>query len=199
MERLFRAIRHVEEFILAWSILGIALLTVANVLSRSLLGFSLAFAEELSQFLIIAVTFTGLSYAAGRGRHIRMTAIFDQLPRRGRKVLVVIISATTSLLLLGLAVYAVEYVATVRFLGTVSPVLRVPLFLVYAIVPLGLLLAALQYGLTTVRNLTTSQVFLSFDQRGGYADADSVAPMDSGQSQAGPAPITPSRAPSRGQ
>ncbi len=168
MARLFRAIRHVEEFVLAWSILGIAALTVANVVSRSLLGFSLAFAEELSQFLIIAVTFTGLSYAAGRGRHIRMTAVFDQLPQVGRKILIIVISGTSSLLLFVLAGYALQYVATVRFLGTVSPVLQVPLFLIYAIVPLGLLLGAVQYGLTTARNLTTSQVYLSFDQQGGY-------------------------------
>jgi TRAP-type C4-dicarboxylate transport system permease small subunit len=164
----FRALRRVEQFVLAWSILAIAALTVANVICRSLLGFSLAFAEELSQFLIIAVTFVGLSYAAGRGRHIRMTALYDQLPARYRRLMMIVISATTSLLLLVLAVWAVRYVATVRFLGTVSPALQVPLFLVYAIVPLGLLLAAVQYALTAWRNLRSRDVYLSFDRRDQY-------------------------------
>jgi TRAP-type C4-dicarboxylate transport system permease small subunit len=132
------------------------------------LGFSLAFAEELSQFLIIAVTFVGLSYAAGRGRHIRMTALCDQLPRRWRRRLMILISASTCLLLLVLAGFALHYVGTVCFLGTVSPVLQVPLFLIYAIVPVGLLLAAMQYALTAWRNATSGDVYLSYDRRDEY-------------------------------
>ena len=168
MARIFRAIRRIEELVLAWSVVTIALLMVANVICRSLLGFSLAFAEELSQFLIIAVTFVGLSYAAGHGRHIRMTAIYDQLPERWRKIMMIMISATTCLLLMVLAGYALRYVATVHFLGTVSPVLQVPLFIVYSVVPLGLLLAAMQYGLTTARNIVSREVYVSFDRRDEY-------------------------------
>ena len=168
MAIVFRAIRRIERFVLAWSILAIAALTVANVLCRSLLGFSVAFAEEISQFLIVAVTFVGLSYAAGRGRHIRMTAIYDQLPQNARKGLCVFISATTSLLLLVLAVYAMRYLMTVHFLGTVSPVLQVPLVAVYALAPLGLFLAAVQYGLTTWRNLRSEGIYLAYDRLDTY-------------------------------
>ena len=71
----------VEEAILSGGILVIAFLTIANVFCRTFLGFSLAFAEEVSQFLIILVTFVGLSYGAAQGRHIRMTALYDELPR----------------------------------------------------------------------------------------------------------------------
>ena len=67
----------VEEFILSGGILVIAALTIANVFCRTFFGFSLAFAEEVSQFLIVLITFVGLSYGASQGRHIRMTAIYD--------------------------------------------------------------------------------------------------------------------------
>jgi C4-dicarboxylate transporter DctQ subunit len=169
MERLFQSIRRIEEFVLAWSILAIAGLAVANVICRALLGFSLAFAGELSQFLMIAVTFVGLSYAAGHGRHIRMTALYDQLSPHWRKSLSIVISGSTCLLLLLLAVLAIRYIATVHFLGAVSPVLRVPLYLVYSIVPWGLALASAQYGLTTARNLRSRELYLSFDRRDEYA------------------------------
>ena len=137
----FRALRKVEELVLAWGIILMAALTVLNVFSRSLFGNSLAFAEELSQFLIILVTFVGLSFGASRGRHIRMTAIYDQLSDRWRKGLMVLIATTTSLLMFALAVYAVDYVLTVQELGTVSPALQVPLYLIYMAAPLGFVLS----------------------------------------------------------
>lgn len=168
MVRIFHALRRIEEFVLAWSIIAIAVLLVGNVICRSVFGFSLAFAEELARFLMIAVTFVGLSYAAGRGRHIRMTAFYDQLPARWRKGLMVMISATTCLLLLVVAGYAVRYMATVHFLDTRSPVLQVRLVAVYLFVPLGLVSAAVQYGLTAAKNLRERDVYLSFDQRDEY-------------------------------
>lgn len=164
----FRAIQKVEATILAWGIILIAALTIFNVASRSLFGISLAYVEELSQFLIILVTFVGLSYGASRGRHIRMTALYDQLPLRWRKGLMVVIASSTSLLLFVLAWYAVRYVRTVAELGTVSPALQVPLYLVYCAAPLGLVLAGVQYALTVVRNLREQEVYLSYDKKDEY-------------------------------
>lgn len=165
---LFRVIQRIEETLLSWSILIMAGLTIANVFSRTLFGESLAFTEELSQFLIVVVTFIGLSYAASRGRHIRMTAIYDQLSPRWRKILMTFSSGFTGFLMLLLAVYSFRYIQTVRFLESVSPVLQVPLYLVYLIVPLGLLLAAVQYALTVARNCISPGVYLSFDVKDEY-------------------------------
>lgn len=166
--RLFRWVRHVEEWLIASAVLGVAALTIANVVCRSLLGFSLASAEELSRFLIILITFLGIGYAAGRGRHIRMTALYDQFGRRARKALMIFIAGTTCLLMILLAWYSARYVGTVRSLGTSSPVLQVPLAIVYSVAPLGFLLAALQYALAVVRNLCEQDVYLSFDLKDEY-------------------------------
>ena len=165
-ERISRFVEIVEELCLAGGILGIAGLTIANVLARSLFSRSIVFAEEVSQFLIILVTFVGLGYAAAKGRHIRMTAIYDQLPERARKVLMQIITCTTAALLFYLAYLGIDYAAgTVRTLGSVSPALRVPLWIVYLAAPLGFSLAALQYVLAFVKNLTEDGVWLSFDRK----------------------------------
>jgi C4-dicarboxylate transporter DctQ subunit len=168
----FRVVQRMEELVVAGGILVIAGLTVANVISRTLFGASLAFAEELSQFCIILVTFVGLGYAASRARHIRMTALYDQLGDRLRKALQVLICASTAALLLLLSWYALQYVETVRALGTVSPTLRVPLFLVYLAAPLGLALGGLQYALATWRNLRAppGEVYLSFEHRDDYEE-----------------------------
>ncbi|MEX0819607.1 MAG: TRAP transporter small permease [Pirellulaceae bacterium] len=164
-----RAIQRVEEAVLSGAILVIAGLTILNVICRSVFGFSLAFTEEVSQFCIIIVCFVGLGYAASKGRHIRMTAIYDQLPPATRKVFMVVITISTALLMFTLSWYALRYVVTVHELGGIYPALRVPFYLVYAIAPVGLFLAGVQYGLAAVRNLISKDIYLSFEMKDEYA------------------------------
>ena len=165
-----RIIQRVEEVLLSASILTIAALTILNVVCRSILGFSLAFTEEVSQFCIIFVCFIGLSYAASKGRHIRMTAIYDQLSPAMKKAFMVVITISTALIMLSLSWYAVQYVVTVYQLGGIYPALRVPFYVVYAIAPIGLFLAGLQYALAAARNLTSQAVYLSFEKKDEYEE-----------------------------
>lgn len=171
VEQLARVVTKIEEVLLAGGILGIAGLTIANVLTRTLFGHSLVFAEEISRFLIIVVTFLGLGYAAAQGRHIRMTAIYDQVPERSRKALRMFITGTTALLLFYFGYLSVRYaVGTVRELGSVSPALSVPLWIVYLAVPLGFVLAGIQYVLAFVKNLTSPGIWLSFEKKDEYEE-----------------------------
>ena len=162
---------RVEESLLASAILLIAVLQIVNIFCRTVLGFSLAIAEELTQFCIIAVCFIGLSYAASKGRHIRMTAIYDQLNQQWRKALMLLITAFTGLILLVLTYYAADYVITVYQLGGIYPASRVPFFLVYGIAPIGLGLSALQFILAAVQNLLESDVYISAEVKDEYTVA----------------------------
>lgn len=170
MRRFFHVIHKIEEWLLASAMIAMAGLVIANVISRTVFDRSLAFAEELSQFLIILVCFIGLSYGASQGRHIRMTALYDQFGRRGQKILMLVISAVTAALMFLLAWYSVHYIRMVYELHTVSPVLRVPLYLVYLSVPIGLVLGGIQYVLTFWRNLQERDVYLSFEKKDEYEE-----------------------------
>jgi len=167
---LFLVIQRVERALLGTAILAIAALTCTNVVTRTAFGISLAAAEELTRMLMLVVTFVGLSYAASQGRHIRMSALYDQLPERWRKGVMVSNAATTSLLLAALTVWSVQYIDTMRVLGTASSALQLPLYLVYLVAPLGLALAATQYALVVVRNLMSDGVWVAFDVRDQHDD-----------------------------
>jgi len=172
LRSVFKAITRVEEICLAGGILGIALLTIGNVLLRMTTGRSLLFAEEVSRFLIVLVTFMGIGYGASQGRHIRMTAFYDALRPRARKGVMLLITASTSALMFALAWLAFSYVlGTVRQLGAVSPVLQVPRYLVFLVAPVGLLLGAVQYLLTFVKNLRSPETWVAFDVLDGYEAA----------------------------
>jgi len=173
-ERIDRRMEAVERAVLAWGIIAMAVLLIANVIGRNLLGHSLAFAEELAQILVILVTFLGVGYGVRHARHIRMSALYDQLAGRPRKVLLTTTHVGTGLLLLVLAWYAGQYVAGTYRAGSVTPALRIPWFAVYVWVPLGLAVGGVQYLLGALRNLTAPGLHASFQREEAYEEPESV-------------------------
>ena len=168
LARLDRGVETVERWVLAGGVLGMAAVGIANVFARNVLGHSLTFAAEVSQLLVVLVTFLGIGYGVRHARHIRMAAFYDQLSGRWRKGLMVLICLGTAALLFTLAVLAVGYVVELAGRGRVTAALRLPLYWVYVWVPVGFLLGGLQYLLAAVRNLTSPGVHLSFQQKEAY-------------------------------
>ncbi|MGH0033868.1 MAG: TRAP transporter small permease [Myxococcota bacterium] len=162
-----RGLLQAEKAILGLGVLGIAVVSIVNVLARNLLGGSLSFVEEVSQALMIWITFAGVGLGARRARHIRMAAFYDQLRGARRKLAWMFISAGTSALLLALAWLAFRYVVDTRSIGGVTPALRIPLWIVYSMAPIGLALGAVEYALTFARNLTAEGVHASVDLEEG--------------------------------
>lgn len=160
-------VRRVERVLIGAAVLVMAALTIANVVARNLFGANLAAVEELNEFLIVLITFVGLSHAAGLGRHIRMTALHDQCGPRLRRRVLIVVSALTAAVLLTLAYHAARYAWGVE---RVSPVLGVPLRWVYLCAPLGLALAGVQYLLALLRNLTDDGPWIAYERRDEYAD-----------------------------
>ena len=149
-----------QEGVLAGSILLMSALGIANVAARNLLGESLAAADELSQALLVVLTFAGIAVGGRHARHIRMSALVDALPPTLRKPLWCAVAAGTALALGALALFAFEYVRLVAASGRVTPALRIPIVAIYAIAPLGLLAGALEYALIVRRNLRSTSLHL---------------------------------------
>lgn len=172
LSTLDKGIAGFEALILAYGVILMALNSVVNVLGRTFFQQSLYFSEELNQFLIVLITFVGMGYASRKGRHIRMSAIYDQLGERGRKVLMILICAITAAVMFVLAWYSYGYVARVAKLGKVTPALQVPLYMTYIWVPIGFAITGIQYSLAVVRNLREKEVYMSYEHIDTYDDVD---------------------------
>jgi C4-dicarboxylate transporter DctQ subunit len=170
-----KGIARFEAVVLAVGIILMAANSIANVVGRFVFAQSIYFSEELNQFLIVLVTFVGIGYAARKGRHIRMSAVYDQFGDRGRKVLMIIIAATTACVMFALAWFSYEYVARLASLGKVTPSLQVPLYLTYLWVPVGFVITGIQYALTVVQNLGSEDVWISYEQVDSYEEVESAS------------------------
>ncbi|USG62430.1 TRAP transporter small permease [Sneathiella marina] len=165
IEAIDGVIAKLEQFIMAIGVILMAINTIANVISRFIFNHSIIFAEELNSIFILLVTFAGIGFAARHGRHIRMSAISDALPKQARKILMIVIAAITSVLLLVLAWYAIQYIISLQAKGRVYPALGIPIYVSYLWVPIGLGVTGIQYGLTFLINLREKEIYLSTDLR----------------------------------
>lgn len=170
--RIDLAIARLEAVLLASGVLLMALNTVANVIGRYIFGSSLFFTEELNSILIILVTYAGISYAARHGRHIRMSAIYDTLPPKARKAMMILISSVTAVFMFGLAWYSLQYLLTSAGQGRLLSALQIPVWWTLVWVPLGFALTGLQYALTAVKNILEKDIYLSTLVLEGYGQDD---------------------------
>jgi len=133
-----------EQFALVAGIAGMAIVSVANVISRNTIGTSLQFANDVTQLLLVLVTFMGIGIGARNARHIRVSAIHDLLPKRAQKVLLIIVGFGTSALLFFLAHLGWAYATSVQRSCRVLPEIlgQMPLWLGLA----AILTAAVLFG-----------------------------------------------------
>lgn len=156
-----------EVATLCFVIFALAVLLIANVIAREFFQ-SLYFAEEISQFLVIFITFVGLSYGVRKGSHIRMAAVFDLMKEKTKKLLILITSAVSTLLMFFMGYQAIIYVLKAYSLAQVTPALRAPQWIFIAIVPVGFFFAGIQYILMFIKNTSTKEVWISPEVKSEY-------------------------------
>ncbi|WP_085907325.1 TRAP transporter small permease [Kiloniella majae] len=162
-EKINKLTETLEKLVVFSAILLMMINSTANAIGRYAFDKSLYFSEELNQFLIVTITFIGFAYAVRMGRNIRMTALYDTFGPVAKKVVSTLISLTTAMLMFYLAYKAVFYVVELHEINRLSPALQLPVYTVYAIIPLGLGVAGLQYLIAFLMNVTHKEIYLSYD------------------------------------
>ncbi len=160
-----------EVSILVTCVAALAVLLITNVLARTFFQ-SIYFAEEISQFLVMLITFTGVSYAVRKARHIRMGAFLDAMPPPVEKIFIIIISAISALVMAIMAWASWEYLTNAMDMSHKTPALRMPKWTFYVIIPIGFGLACLQYIRTILKNIIEDDPWQSPDQQSEYEDEE---------------------------
>ena len=164
-------VNGVEVSILVFCVAALGILLIANVFARTFFQ-SIYFAEEISKFLVMLTTFTGVSYGVRKARHIRMGAFLDLMPPKMEKVFIIIISIISAVVMAIMAWASWEYLINAMSKGHMTPALRVPKWTFYVIIPIGFALACIQYIRTIIKNLTESEPWQSPDQQSEYEDEE---------------------------
>jgi TRAP-type C4-dicarboxylate transport system permease small subunit len=164
-----RGLGMLEATVVAGCVLAMAALMSAHVVGNLLFRQGVPGTYEVTEMLIVVITFIGVSYAARHARHISMSAIYEQLSGRLRKALLITLCLGTAVLMFYFAYKSMEYVLVLQERGRTSAALHIPMWMVYLALPIGFSLAGIQYLLTVLRNLFSDDIYRSFTEKEEYA------------------------------
>jgi TRAP-type C4-dicarboxylate transport system permease small subunit len=164
-------VNAIEVSILVFCVASLGILLITNVFARTFFQ-SIYFAEEVSKFLVMLTTFTGVSYAVRKARHIRMGAFLDAMPQTMEKVFIIIISMVSAVVMGIMTWFSYQYLMNAMDMGHMTPALRVPKWTFYVIIPIGFGLACIQYIRTIIKNFTEKEPWQSPDQQSEYEDEE---------------------------
>ena len=164
-------VNAIEVSILVFCVATLGILLITNVFARTFFQ-SIYFAEEVSKFLVMLMTFTGVSYGVRKARHIRMGAFLDAMPPKMEKTFIIIISLISAVVMAIMAWASWEYLINAMSKGHMTPALRVPKWTFYVIMPIGFGLAGIQYIRTILKNFIEKDPWQSPDQQSEYEDEE---------------------------
>jgi len=170
LRRINILIEKIEVVFTGIAIFLLAVILIVNVVARAT-GGAFNFVDEIAMFLVIWITFIGLSYATRKGQHIRMGAIFDICSFRVKKILIFVNSTISAVTMFYMGYISVKYVYTVYYWQQITPITRIPYWIVVSIAPLGFFMSGTHYLLTIAKNIRIKEeVWLSSEQKSEYSE-----------------------------
>jgi TRAP-type C4-dicarboxylate transport system permease small subunit len=134
-------------------LLFMAGLVTVDVILRRLFNAPIIFADEVSGYLLVLVTMLGISYTLQEDAHIQVLMVIDNIPRRRRFQLQVMMSALAIIYTLILLYLTGQLTWESYQLKAFSPTpSQLPLFLFQLVMPLGCLFFLFQLILGMVQS-----------------------------------------------
>lgn len=101
-------------------------------------------AEEFARYIMIWMAFIGAALVMQTNGHYKMTAIIDKLPGSAKSVARFVSAFVTIAFMIKLGQVGLECCVKIMSMGQKSPILKIPMWVPYAAIPVGMFLGAAQ-------------------------------------------------------
>ena len=145
MKNLIIRLNKVEEYTAASLLIATSLIVFIQVLLRFIFSYSLFWAEEMSLLLIVWFIFLGSSMAVRENAHAGMDAIEKIVPKPIGYVMRLLTCIICVVFCGVITVAGWNNVISIAHVGATSTAMRIPLFVPYASLPVGLLFMTIRY------------------------------------------------------
>lgn len=132
-----RIVQRIEFTVLILSLSIMCVITFTNVVTRYLLGSSIAFTEEITVNLFVLMTFMGASVGLKRKAHLGFNLIFESLRSYPKVILTLFIGLVMGALFSVLVYYGYEMVVFQKMLNQKTPALGWPQWIFSLGLPIG--------------------------------------------------------------
>ena len=146
LSKAIRRLTWLTEVLAEIGLVGLMLLVLHEVIVRYVFNSPTLYSVELSEYLLVLVVFMSIGWVLKEDRHVAVTFAVDLLPEKLRLVMSGLTSLVT-LAFLGILVWKGGKTTLTAYTGDYhsSSLLDFPMWIPYALIPLGALVMSLQY------------------------------------------------------
>lgn len=154
MNKLIKPLEWIENSIAVVSMTTVSLLVFGNVVSRYGFSYTPIWSEELSRFLVVWSIFIGVAIGVRKNQHIGVDAIIRFLPHKLKLASEVLLNLI-GVVVIGILVFnSLEFIQHTREFEQLSPAMRIPMYIPYIAMPVGLSLSIVHFIHNIVKLVT---------------------------------------------
>ena len=151
-----RRINATFEVFTAACLAMMVLLVFFQIITRAILGSSLAWSGELARYLMVWITFLGASFAFQYGAHVSVNYFIQKFPIKLANIIVIVTAAVTATFLIVLFREGIKFMHVAQFQK--ASALGISMSYVYSIIPISSVLILLNLIDYTINNITAQKV-----------------------------------------
>ena len=136
MNKRIKRLNKIEDGLVAFTLLGVALLTFVETALRYTISYTFIWFGEVANYTIIFCTYLGASIGVKYGTHFSMEALTEFAPDRVShliKTVAYLISGCVTILFI---CFGIKHIATLQSFGVKSSAMQIPMFIPYISIPL---------------------------------------------------------------
>jgi TRAP-type C4-dicarboxylate transport system permease small subunit len=142
-----------EETAICVGFAGIVLINLGNVFSRYVIHMSWSFSEEIMIMLFVYITVLGISQAFKKGSHMAFTVLTDFLPKKTKKIFIIVINLAIIFMMLLLLKNGIKMVVNEIIFKQTTPALGLPAWVQSGAIPLGAIMVIIRVIQSAKREL----------------------------------------------
>lgn len=157
LKKLDLLLSHIERFVIGFTLLVMTALIFINVALRFFTGETITWAEDLAIFLMICMSYFAAAYGTRLNHHITMSALYETLAGRWRKVFYIFGLIVTTSLSWFLFVMSLQVTRTIYDMQGEIASMGIPKYVPYLVVSVAILFMAIHFIQLMVRFFKTGK------------------------------------------
>jgi TRAP-type C4-dicarboxylate transport system permease small subunit len=138
MEKFVGFINRTVKYILYLLLTVLIIAVFAQVIFRFVIEQPLAWTEELARYCLVWITFLGAAFAMGKKAHVGLEIVKNSLPKMGQKIISILSTIVSVAFFVIIMDHGLELMN--QSMTQLSPVLQIPMGVVYSVLPVSALL-----------------------------------------------------------
>ena len=159
MKQIDAMVRKLEEIITIFCFSAMSVITLVAVFFRYVLDHPIIWSEEASRYLMVWGICIGISIATEKKAHLGIDILVSHAPPAARRFLEILSGLLLTCVYIAMLVLSVMFVSQAIVTGNLTPLLRIPFWMVYLALPIG-------FGLSTIRSIQVLYKIVKGDEEG---------------------------------